>query len=139
MIYLKKLDWNDKWENYIEYGHRRPVFDGRSMFTCRSVIAMPCVYTIISVMHQLEGKMTVYEAFLKGLELCYSSESYGWKSFYRSYRRIQNKLYRNMKKRRYRSFPCGRSFGNDECSRQMVFKKPKVLKNRRKKHGFRIT
>ena len=42
--------------------------------------------------------MSVYEAFLKGLEIYYSSTSCGKESFLQKYRKLQNKIYKDMKK-----------------------------------------
>ena len=96
MIHLKEMDWDDKWENYIEYGET----DVDEQFRWDNFYNMdaPYIYQIISVMHQLKGKMTVYEAFLKGLEIYYCSTTCGRKSFLQNYRYVQNKIYKNIKK-----------------------------------------
>lgn len=96
MIHLKEMDWDDKWENYIEYG--KTDVDEQFRWDNFYNIAAPYIYQIISVMHQLKGKMTVYEAFLKGLEIYYCSTTCGRKSFLQNYRYVQNKIYKNMKK-----------------------------------------
>lgn len=90
------MDWDDKWENYIEYGET----DVDEQFRWDNFYNMdaPYIYQIISVMHQLKGKMTVYEAFLKGLEIYYCSTTCGRKSFLQNYRYVQNKIYKNIKK-----------------------------------------
>ena len=49
-------------------------------------------------MLQLENKMSVYEAFLKGLEVYYTSTTCGKELFLQEYRRLQNQIYNNMKK-----------------------------------------
>lgn len=74
---LKKLSWDDKWQNYIQYGQAmKPLFfDAKGRLMCPP-LPEPCVLSVLSVMHQLEGKMTVYEAFLKGIEFIYSSHTY---------------------------------------------------------------
>lgn len=97
MIRLKEMDWNDKWENYIEYG-KINVDEQSKWYNFYYNTNPPYKYQIMEVMHQLEGKMTVYEAFLKGVEAYYCSTTCGQESFLRDYRRVQNKIYRNMKK-----------------------------------------
>lgn len=96
MIHLKEMDWDDKWENYIKYG--KTDVDEQFKWDNFYNMSAPYIYQIISVMHQLKGKMTVYEAFLKGLEVYYCSTTCGKKSFLQNYRYVQNKIYKNIKK-----------------------------------------
>ncbi len=96
MIHLKEMDWDDKWENYIKYG--KTDVDEQFRWDNFYNMSAPYIYQIISVMHQLKGKMTVYEAFLKGLEIYYCSTTCGRKSFLQNYRYVQNKIYKNIKK-----------------------------------------
>lgn len=96
MLRLKKMSWNDKWQNYIVYG-KTNVSEKNKWNNYRNFEA-PYKYQIILVMQQLKNKMSVYEAFLKGLEVYYSSLTCGKKSFFQEYRRLQNMIYKDMKK-----------------------------------------
>lgn len=67
---LKKLTWDDKWKNYVQYGQfHAPVLE-RPEVPCGDIGA------ILSVMHQLVEKMSVWQAYLKGVEFLYSSYPY---------------------------------------------------------------
>ena len=89
MIRLKEMDWEDKWEKYLRYG--KTYVDEQYRWDEYYVNA-PYTFQIVSVMDQLRGKMTVYEAFLKGLEIYYRSTTCGREIFLHDYRRVQNKI-----------------------------------------------
>ena len=96
MLRLKQMSWNDEWKNYIEYGQTNVSEEYK--WNNYQTLNAPFFYQIISVMIQLKDKMSVYEAFLKVLEIYYSSTTFGKESFLQEYRRLQNKIYKNMKK-----------------------------------------
>jgi len=96
MLRLKQMSWNDDWKNYIEYGQTN-VSEEYKWNNYRDVNG-PFMCQIYSVMKQLENKMSVYEAYLKGLEIYYTSTTCGKVSFLQEYRRLQNKIYKDMKK-----------------------------------------
>lgn len=95
MIRLKEMNWSDDWETYIVFGDTN--VDKQYKWDNFFNTFTPYMFQILSVMHQLENKMTVYDAFLKGLEIYYCSTTCGQESFLQEYRRIQKKLYKNMK------------------------------------------
>jgi len=74
---LKNLSWNDNWQNYVQYGQfKEPLlFDSKGHFLRRD-LPDPDTGAILSVMHQLKENMSVYEAYLKGVEFLYSSYTY---------------------------------------------------------------
>lgn len=96
MVRLKQMSWNDNWENYIKYG-KEDVSEEYEPNNHRDVDAQS-LRQVLSVMTQLENKLPVYDAFLKGLEIYYSSTTCGRECFLQEYRRLQNKMYQNMKK-----------------------------------------
>lgn len=65
---LKKLTWEDNWANYVRYGQSTEPPTGREL-------PQPNNFAIIEVMAQLKSKMTVYEAYLKGIEAVYQLET----------------------------------------------------------------
>ena len=75
MKQLKKMTWDNAWENYIKFGQEKEpvVFDshGRVLQT-----AMPdaSILGILNLMYQMKNSgMSVYDAFLKAVEIKASS------------------------------------------------------------------
>lgn len=66
MRVLKSMSWDDRWSQYIM---------GEAYGGMRLDMLSTERYGIIFVMQQLREKMTVYEAFLKGVEAVASRES----------------------------------------------------------------
>lgn len=66
MRVLKSMSWNDKWSQYIM---------GEAYGGIRLEMLSPERVGIIFVMQQLREGMTVYEAFLKGVEAVAGRES----------------------------------------------------------------
>ena len=93
---LKEMKWNDEWENYIIYG--REFVSKKTKYNSFFDEFTPCTYQVIVVMKQLENKMPVYEAFLKGIEAYFRSSTCENKIFLQEYRKLQNEIYKNMKK-----------------------------------------
>lgn len=66
---LKKLTWDDEWVNYVRFGaSEEPLIFDRYGNILKHDLPDPYTFAIIEVMSQLKGKMTVYEAYLKGVE-----------------------------------------------------------------------
>lgn len=73
---LKKLTWEDKWENYVRFGEpTEPLLFDRYGNLIRHDLPEPSTIAIIEVMSQLKGKMTVYDAYLKGVEAVFQSDT----------------------------------------------------------------
>ncbi len=66
MKVLKQMSWDDKWSQYIM---------GEAYGGMRLEMLSPERFGIIFVMQQLRDGMTVYEAFLKGVEAVAGRES----------------------------------------------------------------
>lgn len=98
MLRLKQMSWDDRWQNYIEYGCGHTNISEVDRWNNYRKLNAPFMFQVISVMMQLKDKMSVYEAFLKALEIYYSSTTCGKKSYLKEYRGLQNKIYKDMKK-----------------------------------------
>lgn len=74
---LKMLSWESNWENYIQYGQPKKSIVEHSFFenSLLPELIEPSTYALLSVMKQLENKMSVYEAFLKAVEVVAGLES----------------------------------------------------------------
>lgn len=69
---LKTLTWEDNWKNYIRFGQpKEPLLFDRHGKLLHHELPEPGTFAIIEVMAQLKGKMTVYEAYLKGIEAAF--------------------------------------------------------------------
>lgn len=67
---LKNVTWDDKWQNWVLYGQPNEPIDWKHIDRPR-MPKMPSPYDIgiLNIMDQLKGKMTVYEAFIKAIEI----------------------------------------------------------------------
>jgi len=73
---LRKITWEDKWQNYIRFGQpTEPLLFDRYGKLMQHELPEPNTFAIIEVMAQLKDKMTVYEAYLKGVEAVFQLET----------------------------------------------------------------
>lgn len=93
---LKEMKWDDNWEDYILYGSE--FVSKKTKWEYFFDVYDSCTHQVITVMKQLENKMSVYEAFLKGEEAYFRSIACENKIFLQEYRRVQNEIYRKLKK-----------------------------------------
>lgn len=74
---LKKITWDDEWENYVRFGvPKEPLLFDKYGNSIKHELPEPYTFAIIEVMAQLKGKMTVYSAYLKGVEAVFGMSTY---------------------------------------------------------------
>ena len=74
---LKKITWDDEWVNFVRFGGpQEPLRFDRQGNIIKTDLPDPYYFAIIEVMAQLKGKMTVYEAYLKGVEAVFGMTTY---------------------------------------------------------------
>lgn len=89
------MTWDDNWSNFIIYG--QTFVSKETKWNCFLNMYNSYAHQVIAVMTQLENKMSVYEAYLKGIENYFRSSSCEEKIFIHEYRKLQNEIYKNMK------------------------------------------
>lgn len=74
---LKKITWDDDWVNCVRFGvPKEPLVFDEYGNIIKHDLPDPYTFVIIEVMSQLKGKMTVYEAYLKGVECAFGMTTY---------------------------------------------------------------
>lgn len=89
---LKTMDWSDRWVDFIVY--RSPVPPTNGKF---SELYTPCTTIVLETMKQLENMMTVYDAYLKGIEQYLRICDFTKAEYLRFCKKLQKSIYEDVR------------------------------------------